>query len=66
MGLSAEFYLVKEQLGLHYLDQLLQNLALEFEATHVSVVSHHSQRVLDDQHVEALVEYGGDRGFSHN
>ena len=34
--------------GVHYLNHLLDDLSLEFEATHVSVVSHHCQDVSYD------------------
>jgi hypothetical protein len=42
MGLlSSGLDLALDKLGLYHLYQLLQDLALELEATHVSVVCHH-------------------------
>jgi hypothetical protein len=43
----------------HSANHLLQNEALQFESTHMAIVSHHSQDVSDYQQVEALVEYRG-------
>jgi hypothetical protein len=49
--------LVKEQAwSVYNLKHLLDDLPLEFEARHMSVVCHHCQDVLYYQHVEVLIE----------
>lgn len=48
------------------LNELLQDLALQFETTHVTIVSHDCKDVLDDQQIEVLIEDGGYLGLSND
>ena len=48
------------------LEHLLENHALKFEPTHVSVVCHHSHGVSDYQQIEVLIENGCNLWFLHD
>ncbi len=55
-----------DKLGvIHHLEHLLQDHALKFETTHVSVVCHHSHCVSDDKQIEVLIEDGSYLRFIH-
>lgn len=56
----------EDHVAFHDLEQLLKDLTLKFEATHMPVVSHHCESVPDYQQVEVLIKYASNLRFSHD
>lgn len=50
----------------YHLNKLLQDLTLQFESTHVSIISHHSECVSYDKQIKVLIKDSSNLWFSNN